>query len=46
MIMFGGLEMERGLRPWLGKEVGDQAVARMLRNEYESFVIGEFFWGG
>ncbi|KAK3899445.1 hypothetical protein C8A05DRAFT_18124 [Staphylotrichum tortipilum] len=42
LVMFGGLfEVETALRSWLGKEVGDGKIARMLREEYGSFVIGE-----
>lgn len=33
------------LRPWLGKEVGDSEAARVLRDGYESFVIGELVGG-
>ncbi|KAK4096089.1 hypothetical protein N658DRAFT_459306 [Parathielavia hyrcaniae] len=41
MVMFGGPELEQKLRPWLGKEVGDDGVADMLcSRQYESFIIG------
>jgi hypothetical protein len=45
MIMFGGSELERRLRPWLGKEVRDVELAHMLRTRHESFVIGELHAG-
>ncbi|KAH6856166.1 hypothetical protein B0I37DRAFT_366715 [Chaetomium sp. MPI-CAGE-AT-0009] len=41
MMMFGGQELERKLRRWLGKEVRDPKLAHMLRTRHESFVIGE-----
>ncbi|KAK3294383.1 uncharacterized protein B0H64DRAFT_400579 [Chaetomium fimeti] len=41
MMMFGGLEFEQKLRPWVGKEVRDPELAHVLRTKHESFVIGE-----
>ncbi|KAK4044120.1 hypothetical protein C8A01DRAFT_31721 [Parachaetomium inaequale] len=45
MIMFRGSELERKLRPWLGKEVRDAELAHMLRTRHESFIIGELHVG-
>lgn len=46
MVMFGGSDVEKSLRPWLGKEVDDREVAEWLRTRHESFIIGELAWGG
>lgn len=41
VIMFGGRELEKSLRPWLGKVVQDALLADLLRTHYRSFTIGD-----
>ncbi|KAL2164868.1 hypothetical protein VTH06DRAFT_164 [Thermothelomyces fergusii] len=45
MVMFGGPDLERKLRPWLGKEVRDGEIAEMLRSRHQTFIIGELHEG-